>query len=431
MFKEKTTKKRIHLTENSKDTATLDARHQDMIERLAADQKSISDIEANQEDIISEISRISCDIAKMKRDGQFDTKDYESMWCSNMKLQEQLKANTDYIAELVSGKHEIDYYETTGYTLFKYYDIIEKQNTAPSDAFATNMPTVSATAKTKNRKKMSQVCPAHRSILEAFRLNSTTSNVVPGTPPAAKHDDKSYLVDEYLACVDSGHLRASATTNEVGMCPKCNLPLVCLQQDGVIVCFDCGYQEILLIEQNRPLLRNTAKDSTSHASYKRINHFREWCSQVQGKESTDIPEEIFEQILNEIKKEKITDTKKITYNKMREILKRLRSNKFYEHIHYIINRINGVPPPHFTPEVEDKLCAMFKEIQGPFLRNCPAVRKNFLSYSYVLHKFFQLLDMHEYLKWFQLLKSKSKLYLQDQIFKAICEELGWDFHPSL
>ncbi|NBP66253.1 MAG: hypothetical protein EBU66_16575 [Bacteroidetes bacterium] len=215
------------------------------------------------------------------------------------------------------------------------------------------------------------------------------------------------------------------------MCPICNLQLICLQQEGVIVCNSCGYQEILLIEQNRPLLRNTSKDSTSHASYKRINHFREWCSQVQGKESTDIPESVFEQILQEIKKEKIVDTKKITYNKMREILKRLRINKFYEHIHYIINRINGTQPPHFSPELEEKLCAMFKEIQGPFLKHCPASRKNFLSYSYVLHKFFQLLGMHEHLKWFLLLKSKQKLYTQDLIFKAICNDLGWPFVPSL
>ena len=37
------------------------------------------------------------------------------------------------------------------------------------------------------------------------------------------------------------------------------------------------------------------RKDTSHFSYKRINHFqREWCNQVQGKESTDIPDEIFD-----------------------------------------------------------------------------------------------------------------------------------------
>jgi hypothetical protein len=152
---------------------------------------------------------------------------------------------------------------------------------------------------------------------------------------------------------------------------------------------------------------------------------------VQGKESTDIPEEVFEHILAEIKKEKITDTRKISYNKMRDILKKLRYNKFYEHANYIMNRINGVQPPHFSPELEETLCSMFKSLQGPFLKHCPLNRKNFLSYSYCLHKMFQILGLPEYLKWFALLKSKSKLYMQDQIFKAICEDLGWPFYPSL
>ena len=214
------------------------------------------------------------------------------------------------------------------------------------------------------------------------------------------------------------------------MCKVCNNQMICLQQDAIMICNLCGYQELLLVEQNRPILKQNTKD-TSHFCYKRINHFREWCNQVQGKESTDIPDEIFERILSEIKKEKILDLKKITYAKMRDILKRLRINKYYEHINYIINRINGIPTPQFSPELEDKLCNMFKSIQAPFLKHCPKDRKNFLSYSYVLYKFFQILGLHEYLKYFPLLKSREKLYIQDQIWKKICIELNYEIIPSL
>ena len=82
-------------------------------------------------------------------------------------------------------------------------------------------------------------------------------------------------------------------------------------------------------------------------------------------------------------------------------------------------------------ELEEKLCNMFKEIQGPFLRHCPKDRKNFLSYSYVLFKFFELLKLDEHLRFFPLLKSREKLAIQDQIFKCICEDLNWPFMPSL
>ena len=56
---------------------------------------------------------------------------------------------------------------------------------------------------------------------------------------------------------------------------------------------------------------------------------------------------------------------------------------------------------------------------------------NFLSYSYVLHKFVQLLELDDFLPCFMLLKSREKLQQQDQIWKKICEYLKWQYIPSL
>jgi hypothetical protein len=74
---------------------------------------------------------------------------------------------------------------------------------------------------------------------------------------------------------------------------------------------------------------------------------------------------------------------------------------------------------------------MFNQVQAPFERHCPADRKNFLSYSYVLYKFCELLSEDEYLPCFPLLKSKEKLYKQDQIWKNICSDLKWEYIPTV
>ena len=423
MFKEKSSKKRIHIVDSAKETSTLDARHNQMIQNLQHNQSNISILEYKLKNIIKEITTIENDIKHYKSTNNIECDEYNILWKKNLLLQENKNKLVKEINNLNSQNDEISYYEDTGYILFKYYDIIEKQEEESN----TNHPII-ITQSNKNYKSRKKIIPnSSKNILDAFNISNGNSknnvdqeNITRG---------KTILVDEYLAKVDLNYI--SPINNEYsGKCPACNLMLICLQQEGIMVCSDCGYQEILLVEQNRPLLRHPNKEA-SHASYKRINHFREWCSQVQGKESTDIPEEIFENILQEIKKEKITDVKKITYQKMREILKKLHINKYYEHINYIINRINGVPTPHFTPDLEEKLCSMFKEIQGPFLRHCPKDRKNFLSYSYVLFKFFQLLNLDEHLKFFPLLKSREKLAVQDQIFKCICADLGWPFYPSL
>lgn len=133
----------------------------------------------------------------------------------------------------------------------------------------------------------------------------------------------------------------------------------------------------------------------------------------------------------EIKKQKIDNLAEVSHHKVKEILKILGNNKYYEHAPFITHRITGVPNPHLSVELEDKLRSMFKEIQVPFLNHAPTDRKNFLSYSYVLYKFLQLLGEDKYLKYFPLLKSRVKLFSQEQIFKKICEELGWQYIPSI
>lgn len=96
-----------------------------------------------------------------------------------------------------------------------------------------------------------------------------------------------------------------------------------------------------------------------------------------------------------------------------------------------MNRITGIPNPNLAAELEDKLRNMFKEIQVPFLKHAPLVRKNFLSYSYVIHKFLQILEKTEYLKHFPLLKSREKLHQQEEIWKKICIDLNWKFYRSI
>ena len=419
MFKEKTSKKRIHTSESSKDTTTLDARHLNMIQSMQDNKASITELLQLQINTQTIINDLELSITKFKEIGEIDSEAYNMAWSSNIIYRETYRAIEKKIEHLQSFKDEIDYYQNTGDILFRYYDIIDRQNTEVS---VISLPPAKVS---RSRKK--NILPVSINILDAFKMTGTSNAEI--EPIKIATVDKATLVADYLSYIDPTIIRTKID-NTLGNCLNCKIEMVCIQQDSVSVCPGCGYQESLLVEQNRPLLRQPNKEA-SHFSYKRINHFREWCSQVQGKESTDIPEEIFEQILQEIKKEKIQDTKKITYNKMREILKRLRVNKYYEHINYIINRINSVPTPHFSLELEDKLCSMFKEIQGPFLKHCPKDRKNFLSYSYVLYKLFQILGKHEYLKFFQLLKSREKLSVQDQIFKKICEDLNWPFYPSL
>lgn len=151
----------------------------------------------------------------------------------------------------------------------------------------------------------------------------------------------------------------------------------------------------------------------------------------QAKESTEIPDIVYHNILAELKKMKINNTKHVTIQQVRYILKKLKYNQYYEHTVFIVSKITKRPPPVLSRDIEEKIKIMFKQIQEPFYLYCPSDRLNFLSYSFVLHKIFQILGLNEYVHYFDLLKSREKLRVQEEIWKKICNHLGWPFYPSI
>ena len=190
------------------------------------------------------------------------------------------------------------------------------------------------------------------------------------------------------------------------------------------VCTSCGITEYILGDEVG-FKEEQEMDKTVIYSYKRENHFNEWISQFQAKETTSVPEEVITNLRSEFKKQKIKDLSEITHEKVKGLLKKLNYSKYYEHVAYISTILNGVTPPTMPQALEEKLRLMFHAIQAPFERHKPASRKNFLSYSYVLFKMCELLGEDDYLPCFPLLKSKEKLYIQDQIWEKICKELQW------
>ena len=245
-------------------------------------------------------------------------------------------------------------------------------------------------------------------------------------------EGREILLEKYLLKVNPEHAKAVVTSFEDphGMCDTCDKEMTFSSNEALFFCDTCGHQEFVLIDSDKPSYKDPPREVTYYA-YKRISHFNEWLAQFQAKESTEIPEDIFQAILEELKKERITNSESIKPTKVREILKKLKCTNFYEHVPYILNRINGKTAPVMSREVEEKLRFMFKEIQSSFVKHCPKTRSNFLSYSYVLYKFCELLELDDYLQCFPLLKNRDKLYNQDKIWQLICKDLSWEFIRSI
>jgi len=240
---------------------------------------------------------------------------------------------------------------------------------------------------------------------------------------------KKQMFDEYVARMKLSN-GPEATQLLTEHCVACNVAREEISSEGILVCPSCGSEEYALVVSDFPSFRDPPKERNNYA-YKKINHLNEILNQFQAKESTIIPEEVMNEVVMEIKKRRIDNIADLSEEDIRQILKKLNRSKYYEHRAHILSRLNGNPPPTITPEIEEKIRAMFQEIQAPFLLYCPNDRTNFLSYSYILYKFFELLDLDEYKVFFPLLKSRDRLIAHDQIWKKICDDLNWEFIQSV
>ena len=216
------------------------------------------------------------------------------------------------------------------------------------------------------------------------------------------------------------------------VCENCNCgELIPQDEEGILICnnHNCGKFITYIIDSSKPTNKEPPNE-VSYTAYIRLNHFKEILSQFQAKETTQIPEEVIDAIRARIKKERIKDMSLINYDKMRDILRKLGFNKYFEHIQYINSQF-GIKPPIMNEELHETLCVLFIEIQKPWAVHCPANRTNFFNYTYTLYQLCVLLDQTQYLPYIPMMKDREKQLEQDMIWKKVCNDLDWEFFPTV
>ena len=339
----------------------------------------------------------------------------------NIELESTIKNIKKDIINIEENNVELNYFFDTSKILIEYYDIIEEQKNSLietgicNNSSYENLQSIDVDNNDDSLDNATDIVSKDKNISNFFTKEKKTN--------------RADLLEDYMHLTDDDFISKNKLINNKN-CKNCNIEMSLIQSEAILVCTKCGTTEFILIDSEKPSFREPVPEN-SYFAYKRINHFNEWLAQFQAKESTEIPEKVYDLIKIELKKCRISNYKDLTTIKIRTILKKLKLNKYYEHIAHIINKLNGVPPPTINRETEEKLRSLFKQIQGPFEECCPPNRKNFLSYSYVLHKFTELLHLDQYKNHFKLLKSREKLLQQDKIWQCICNKLGWEFTPSI
>ena len=191
-------------------------------------------------------------------------------------------------------------------------------------------------------------------------------------------------------------------------------------------CLECGIvgEPELSEFNNQTFERIKDTNLKSKVIYKRINYFNDWIYQLQGNG------ELSNEILCQIEEKFIRNKLKINPQSVKRVLKELKLPKYYNSINHISNKLQGIPVIVLSHDIVNKLNKMFSAIQTPYEKN-KGNRKNFISYPYVLYKFFEILELKEYYELCRMLDSREKLLEHDLIWKSICIDMDWEYFVTV
>jgi hypothetical protein len=284
----------------------------------------------------------------------------------------------------------------------------------------------------EEKKKISVGEATNKNVLNSFfkvKTRDSSGNTDIANVNSSKYKNSRQFYQNYWKNVNNEICYSEDYHVPADVCLRCNRgEMISQDEEGILICNNnkCGAYVQYIVDNDKPTYKEPPNEVTYNA-YVRLNHFKEILSQFQAKETTQIPTDVIETIKRRIKKERIHDmVTEINYEKMREILKKLGFNRYFEHIQYI-NSILGIKPPVMSDELQDTLCVLFIEIQEPWAIHCPAYRTNFFNCTYTLYQLCVLLDQTQYLPFIPMMKDREKQLEQDMVWKKVCDTLDWEF----
>lgn len=222
-------------------------------------------------------------------------------------------------------------------------------------------------------------------------------------------------------------------------CFKCQKFRACMTESGTMVCPSCKDQESMSSIYTKTAVGDLAGalDTSVNHDYQRYTHFCNCLNNIQGIGNANIPQEVYDTIELEIKRERMQSRMdELTADDIQRYLRKYRKkrnyDKYYEHKSLILYKVTKREPPRFTEEQKHNLKLLFLVIQEPFEKFKTQGRTNFSSYTSIIHKFCQLLGYSEFLPHLRPPKHPQVRKEHELMWEKICrymggEQEGWKF----
>jgi len=201
----------------------------------------------------------------------------------------------------------------------------------------------------------------------------------------------------------------------------------CRLEEGQMVCVACGTVNDKMVLETGLAEREHSTISVP-SQYRRANHLEAIVEQLTGCTKRDPPPEVEEAVREFIRVHRV-DKRRLTPQRVREILKQLKMSSAYRWAAYFSRQLGGRGHLELSREVREKISEMFEQIERAYSICAPVSRQNMLSYRFVVSKSLQLLGVSGGGEISQL-KSRQKVNELDAVWRKICEINGWKFTPT-
>ena len=276
------------------DNITIDAKHSEMINYFKNQQESIPSLKEELKKIVLEYNN-----KDLSRKSDLDYILHRD------KLREKIDEIKAKINTITNNDEINKYYLDVGILLHGYYENIENSKTIEnnSEKFEENLlnydnidqdneTILSDDESDKNTDNYKSVLHFFNDrenkletdeVLETYDDSLTKKNTNDGVYTSLKISDfvkeesifkKKYILDEYLQKIDRNYIAKIKIDMNIFKCPSCNTEMTLHPSDGIQICDNCGIQQNILIESDKPSFKDPPLE-VCYFSYKRINHFNE------------------------------------------------------------------------------------------------------------------------------------------------------------
>lgn len=269
---------------------TIDAKHSDMINYFKGLQDSIPTLKEELKTLIAEYNN---------KDTNRKTDIDYIIYRDNLK--EKIVEIKNKINSIINNEEMNKYYLDVGLLLHSYYENIENSKNIDnnhSENFEENLINYDNFDEEMSEDESINEEPKkdnYKSVINFFqnRENNETEDTEKekevvngkndGVYTSMKISDfvkeetrfkKKDFLDEYLQKIDPNYEAKVKIDINICKCPGCSTEMTLYPSDGIQICENCGIQENILIESDKPSFKDPPME-VCYFSYRRINHYNE------------------------------------------------------------------------------------------------------------------------------------------------------------